>query len=822
MESKAKSKGREFAPRASSEIRKEVAPSSVVSSPPESPTPLPRPRRPRLQMLADRALEDEAGDRLDFKAYADALAGLIDNPETGTPLTIAIHGPWGAGKSTLAQMVKRRLESKPAAGGNAPHVTCWFNAWMHDDAADLAAAFAAELARSADRLRPLWLRLLGPLPAALRPPGERLRRRILAGIVALLLAALLTFVYTHLKDHQLQVVQDCVSKLLKIFGDKSSKDPDVNNSAFFSLVSGLLLLFPHLFTVARSVSDFVRDPKAPATTGSMEPVRTQLGDLIQQATPAGSRFVVFVDDLERCRPPRSVDVLEVINQLLCHPNVVVLVMADMTAVAACAEIKYKKLANIYSPESGGLVKGVHDCNYGRLYLQKIVQLQFDLPPLRTEKIRGLLDNLAGIGATEPALVKAAPARRTAVPRPLPGLLGVALRAWRGPYCEDLWQAVHRRPWPWAVVAAPRELALFPERCMALLGSRVAYSPAALQLHAEPGLEVRGWRFAGELSAAFYPPFLVAAALSWPAYFLPWHRIAIPIYTVDLTWAGPIAALFALLAAAMVGVEAVPGWKTDWLRRVFAGGLALWLTAAAWTSALLIRDQWTPWAPSLSRVWLFSFPCYLGIAAGCVALTAFFAYRKGHSQRRLDLKEMLKVRDVIREAIEQGRGEKQQIEERLRERGHFHAGWEALTLEGLQLHFFNESDLLREAEAEVMPFLPPLPRSAKRILNHLRLLLFIADARKVFGGQPEISAGHFGKWVVLQERWPDVARAVAEAPSEMARLESLAESPELFFKKVEQIAPRSAQDPNLKLFCAETKLAGVVERLLHFDSGTAGH
>ena len=43
-------------------------------------------------------------------------------------------------------MIKRWLERKPAAGGDDPHVTCWFNAWM-TDATDLAAAFAAELAR---------------------------------------------------------------------------------------------------------------------------------------------------------------------------------------------------------------------------------------------------------------------------------------------------------------------------------------------------------------------------------------------------------------------------------------------------------------------------------------------------------------------------------------------------------------------------------------------------------------------------------------------------------------------------------------------------
>ena len=120
----------------------------------------------------------------------------------------------------------------------------------------------------------------------------------------------------------------------------------------------------------------------------------------------------------------------------------------------------------------------------------------------------------------------------------------------------------------------------------------------------------------------------------------------------------------------------------------------------------------------------------------------------------------------------------------------------------------------------MPFLPTLPRNAKRILNHLRLMLFIASARKVFGGQPEISARHFGKWVVLQERWPDVARAIVETPAEMAELERLAADPKKFARRMNRIAPWHSKDPDLLGYCAaETKLAGVVERLLHFDLGS---
>src|SRR5436309_46388 len=50
--------------------------------------------RPSLTMLADAPLTDDTQDRLGFPAYADALAGLLDHPETDTPLTIAVSAPW--------------------------------------------------------------------------------------------------------------------------------------------------------------------------------------------------------------------------------------------------------------------------------------------------------------------------------------------------------------------------------------------------------------------------------------------------------------------------------------------------------------------------------------------------------------------------------------------------------------------------------------------------------------------------------------------------------------------------------------------------------
>ncbi len=128
-------------------------------------------------MLADKAFADDSEDHLGFKPFADAIAGVIDSPQTATPFVMAINAKWGAGKTTLALMVRRRLQSKPAAGGFSPHISCWFDAWMHDEAPSLATSLAAEIAQVASSHRSLIRRIISPLPSTLATASSKKMRK---------------------------------------------------------------------------------------------------------------------------------------------------------------------------------------------------------------------------------------------------------------------------------------------------------------------------------------------------------------------------------------------------------------------------------------------------------------------------------------------------------------------------------------------------------------------------------------------------------------------------------------------------------------------
>ena len=82
----------------------------------------------------------QAGDA-DALGYADIAAGLsrfLRNPKTLPPLTVAVTGEWGSGKSSLMNLLKADLR-------RAGFRTVWFNAWHHQKGEQLLASLFANL-----------------------------------------------------------------------------------------------------------------------------------------------------------------------------------------------------------------------------------------------------------------------------------------------------------------------------------------------------------------------------------------------------------------------------------------------------------------------------------------------------------------------------------------------------------------------------------------------------------------------------------------------------------------------------------------------------
>ncbi|MCH8805912.1 MAG: hypothetical protein IH986_07475 [Planctomycetes bacterium] len=157
---------------------------------------------------------------------------------------------------------------------------------------------------------------------------------------------------------------------------------------------------------------------------------------------------------------------------------------------------------------------------------------------------------------------------------------------------------------------------------------------------------------------------------------------------------------------------------------------------------------------------------------------------------------------------------------------FEPGWgkmdDAVLAERRQLHLVNKSDFFIQARDTLLGFLPAYPRHVKRVLNRLRVLLWVAHRRKLFE-QSGLTAPMLGKWVALQEGWPELANAIMRRPQALKEIEARAGDADsdadvdTFANQVRELAPLAADPQGLKkLLAGEPHLADVIDALTRFE------
>lgn len=98
-----------------------------------------------------------------------------------------------------------------------------------------------------------------------------------------------------------------------------------------------------------------------------------------------SRIVIFIDDLDRCLPESAVEILESIKLFLNAENCIFILGVDREIIAECIRIRYKD----FTLDSTGSKNPIS----GEDYLEKIIQLTFQLPPIGAEDLKDYINDL---------------------------------------------------------------------------------------------------------------------------------------------------------------------------------------------------------------------------------------------------------------------------------------------------------------------------------------------------------------------------------------------------------------------------------------------
>jgi hypothetical protein len=96
------------------------------------------------------------------------------------------------------------------------------------------------------------------------------------------------------------------------------------------------------------------------------------------------KLVIFIDDLDRCSPAQAASIIEAINLFLDCVGCVFILGMDFSTVAASIEVKYKELTEKMRRDAPDIISP------GMLFLDKIVQIPFNMPRPRKDYISGLV------------------------------------------------------------------------------------------------------------------------------------------------------------------------------------------------------------------------------------------------------------------------------------------------------------------------------------------------------------------------------------------------------------------------------------------------
>lgn len=282
-------------------------------------------------------------DLLNNEAIAKTIVRLI-NETVNSAVTIGVHGDWGAGKSSVLEMVE---DAFPDEGD----VLCLkFSGWQFQGFEDAKIALIEGVVNGLIEKRSLTTKAADEV------------KRILKSVDWLKVAkkggglALTAFTGIPMVGFD-DLVGSVIDGVKNALTDKDARDAAIKQIEEFKNEKGEE-------TTSKSVPTEIKE------------FRAAYKDLIKKA--GIKRLVVLIDDLDRCLPQTAIETLEAIRLFVLWDKTAFIVGADEGMIEIAVRDHFKNLPEIdvssNTPRDSGQ-------NYTRSYLEKLLQVPFRIPAL---------------------------------------------------------------------------------------------------------------------------------------------------------------------------------------------------------------------------------------------------------------------------------------------------------------------------------------------------------------------------------------------------------------------------------------------------------
>ncbi|MCY3542153.1 MAG: P-loop NTPase fold protein [Gammaproteobacteria bacterium] len=279
-------------------------------------------------------------DYLNCEVISQTVVELLKTSRD-RPLTVGVHGDWGAGKSSVLKMIEAEFSTDESVA------VLWFNGWMFegfDDAKTvMIESIVTELLKQHSKIDGVKEKAKSLLQ---RVNWLKFFRRS-SGVAFNLLTGLPA-------PDQIQIALGALGKLGRnvIDSDGTEIHAELNE------IAGILKPKEEENNVPNTIHAFRGEFKA----------------LLDEAQI--KQLVVLIDDLDRCLPTTAVETLEAIRLFLFVPKSAFVIGADEVMIEYSVKQHFPDL-----PVASGPLP------YARNYLEKLIHVPFRIPALGVQETR---------------------------------------------------------------------------------------------------------------------------------------------------------------------------------------------------------------------------------------------------------------------------------------------------------------------------------------------------------------------------------------------------------------------------------------------------
>lgn len=282
----------------------------------------------QMDKLLDRPINSKQADALGFSEVPLSLIEAIEAQPNVPSLTLGLDGAWGSGKSSILGMMRSTLEERTEVDGIGL-VVVPFSPWLITNRTALVSSFFAQLGVAIDTAEsriPRDWALFKKSTAKTLSKAKRQLNRF-SGVVSIASTAT-------------SVIDPTMASVVAAGGSKA-------------------------------VNKFTSDAAKPGKT--LEALKLELTEALAKIAVSDPTFriLVLIDDLDRLDPSDALEVLRLVKAVGDFPATTYLLAYDRGAIASAIE-NSAKISN------------------GDVYLEKIIQFSFKVPPLEPFQLRNWL------------------------------------------------------------------------------------------------------------------------------------------------------------------------------------------------------------------------------------------------------------------------------------------------------------------------------------------------------------------------------------------------------------------------------------------------